>query len=51
MAVDFLIEGVKASAVSDYLEETYSGVYGIGRYVGRTHLDVRPGPAARWDNR
>ena len=36
--------------IADYLEMEYSGKYGIGRYDGRTHFDVRPG-MARWDNR
>ncbi|MDH3375369.1 MAG: hypothetical protein OEQ39_00160 [Gammaproteobacteria bacterium] len=37
--------------IATYLEAQYIGAGGIGRYDGRTHFDVRPGPAARWDNR
>jgi len=36
--------------VADYLEETYPETYGIGRYHGRTHIDVRE-EKARWDAR
>jgi hypothetical protein len=36
--------------VADYLEEKYPDKYGIGRYIGRTHLDIRK-TKARWDNR
>jgi len=51
LAVDFLVESVHADAVAAYLEEMYPDRYGIGRYTGRTHLDVKPGLARRWDNR
>lgn len=36
--------------VADYLEDKYPGMLGIGRYRGRTHVDVRLG-CARWDKR
>jgi len=49
-AVDFKIKGVHADKVADFLEEKYPGKYGIGRYKGRTHFDVRSS-CARWDNR
>jgi len=36
--------------IADYLIKRYPGKYGIGRYNGRTHIDMRDTPA-RWDNR
>jgi len=50
-ACDFRMNGVPADAVADYLEKKYPDRYGIGRYHGRTHLDVRSGGPARWDRR
>jgi len=50
IAADFRIEEVHANKVADYLEKKYPNKYGIGRYNGRTHLDVRP-VKARWDSR
>ncbi len=50
-AADFWIEGVAADAVADRLEARYPRKFGIGRYKGRTHLDTRSGPKARWDER
>lgn len=49
-AGDVVVEGVHADAVANYLEAKYPNKYGIGRYIGRTHIDVRQTPA-RWDNR
>lgn len=49
-AVDFKIAWVHADDVADYLEEKFQSKYGIGRYIGRTHIDVRQS-VARWDNR
>lgn len=50
IAADYRIGGVTADAVADYLEKKYPNKYGIGRYNGRTHVDVRAGKA-RWDMR
>ena len=50
MAVDFTIKNVSDDNVASYLEEEYPNWFGIGRYTGRTHLDVRDTPA-RWDRR
>lgn len=50
IAADFVIAGVHADIVYNYLDEKYPDKYGIGRYDGRTHIDVRP-EKARWDNR
>jgi len=52
MACDFVVLnlGENQDAVADYLESKYPDKYGIGRYLGRTHVDVREGKA-RWDNR
>ena len=49
-AVDFKVTGIHENAVADYLESKYTTSYGIGRYTGRTHIDVRENPA-RWNNR
>ena len=50
IAADYRIGSVTADAVADYLEKKYPDKYGIGRYVGRTHLDIRASKA-RWDMR
>ena len=49
IAADFRVGVFHADKVADYLEK-YHPNCGIGRYKGRTHVDVR-GYAARWDNR
>jgi len=49
-ACDFWVEGVHEDIVADYLEEKYPNTYGIGRYKGRTHIDVRR-LKVRWDKR
>lgn len=36
--------------VADYLEQKYPNNFGIGRYIGRTHVDTRE-KKARWDRR
>jgi len=49
-ACDFRVENIHEDEVADYLESEYPNKYGIGRYDGRTHVDVRK-TKARWDNR
>lgn len=49
-ACDFYVKGVHEDDVVEYLEVRYHNKYGIGRYNGRTHIDVRP-TRARWDKR
>ena len=49
-AADVRVEGIDADTVAEYLLKKYPGKYGIGRYTGRTHIDVREAPA-RWDRR
>ena len=49
-ACDFRVQDIHADKVADYLEEKYPNKYGIGRYNGRTHIDVRANKA-RWDKR
>lgn len=51
LAADFRINGVEPDDVTEYLMAKYPSQYGIGRYIGRTHLDVLPGRARRWDFR
>lgn len=46
-AADIRVKGLLPAQVADYLERTYPGRYGIGRYATFTHIDVRPSPA-RW---
>ena len=48
-AADIRVAGVDASEVYEYLDTKYTGRYGVGKYNGRTHIDVRSGPATRWD--
>jgi len=50
IAADFHVATIDDDKVADYLERMYPNKYGIGRYVGRTHIDVRP-TKARWDLR
>ena len=49
-AADFRIREIDADTVAAFLEDLYPDRYGIGRYNGRTHIDVRP-HKTRWDNR
>lgn len=49
-AADFTVKKTHADLVADYLESLYPEKYGIGRYTGRTHIDVRA-KKVRWDNR
>ena len=51
MGADFRIKTVRDNDIANYLEKKYPNKYGIGRYIGRTHLDVIPGGARRWDKR
>lgn len=44
-------EKLSDDKIAVYLLDKYSGIYGIGRYEGRTHLDTRSNGPARWDNR
>lgn len=59
-ACDFWMEGVLENGtrkkisddkIADYLTDKYQGMWGIGRYTGRTHLDTRTFGPARWDKR
>lgn len=47
---DIRVKGVHENDVADYLEKKYPNSCGIGRYIGRTHLDDR-GTKGRWDKR
>ena len=49
-AADIVVKDIHADDVADYLETKYPTKYGIGRYNGRTHIDVRQ-TKARWDKR
>ena len=48
-------DGTRERIDDDIVASRYTNLYvgrcGIGRYKGRTHLDFRSGPSARWDNR
>ena len=48
-AADVVVAGVAPNFVADYLEETYPGKYGIGRYNTFTHVDTRTEGPARWE--
>ena len=43
-------EKIPDDEIADQIELDNPDRHGVGRYVGRTHWDVRP-YAARWDNR
>lgn len=47
IAADIVVKDINETIVADYLEALYPDKYGIGRYVGRTHIDVRE-QKARW---
>ena len=49
-AVDFKVKNVHEDVVATFLEQEYPNTYGIGRYNGRTHVDVRE-QKVRWDSR
>jgi uncharacterized protein YcbK (DUF882 family) len=49
-ACDFKVVDINPNLVYEYLEEKYPNKFGIGRYSGRTHIDVRLN-RTRWDNR
>jgi len=47
-AVDFKVLGVNESKVRAYINRLpYRNLLGVGKYVGRTHVDTR-GVRARW---
>ena len=46
-AADIVVEGIHADKVHEYFIKRYPDKYGIGKYVGRTHIDVRK-TKARW---
>jgi uncharacterized protein YcbK (DUF882 family) len=48
-AADVQVVGKKPADVAAYLERLYPNTYGIGRYDGWVHIDVRT-VAARWEN-
>lgn len=47
IAADIVVSGRTPALVADYLERAYPDTYGIGRYSGFTHIDVRE-TCARW---
>lgn len=47
-ATDIQVANILPVKVADYLEKTYKGKYGIGRYSTFTHIDTRSGSPARW---
>ena len=50
IAADFKVKTIKADTVVEYLIKKYPDSYGIGRYIGWTHIDVRTG-IGRWSNK
>lgn len=50
IAADIVVGDTDADVVYFYLEDKYKDKYGVGRYNGRTHIDVRR-EKARWDSR
>ncbi len=49
-AADFRVKQINPDLVANYLERVFPDSYGIGKYNGRTHIDVRR-HRARWDQR
>jgi uncharacterized protein YcbK (DUF882 family) len=49
-AADFIVTGYHEDDVANFIELWWKDRYGVGRYNGRTHLDVRDGKS-RWDLR
>jgi uncharacterized protein YcbK (DUF882 family) len=47
----FTNEQIDPDRVADYLEQEYSGRFGMGRYSNRVHFDTRTIGPARWDKR
>ena len=47
IAADIRVIGFHPNSVAEYLESTYPGKYGIGRYNSFTHIDVRSTEARR----
>ena len=48
MAADIVVKDMDSNTVYEYLDHQYKEKYGIGKYVGRTHIDVRK-ERVRWD--
>ena len=46
-AGDIKVKGISSNKIYAYLDMKYPDKYGIGKYKGRTHIDVRP-DRARW---
>lgn len=49
-AADIKVQGISPDSVWEFLIETFSGKYGIGRYDSFIHIDVR-NEMAGWDRR
>lgn len=49
-AADIVISDIYAGFIADCLEDQHPNTYGIGRYTGRTHIDVRQ-QMARWSGK
>ena len=50
IAADIRVKDVDSDTVYFYLVNKYQDKFGIGRYNGRVHIDVRS-DKARWDSR
>ena len=48
IGADIIVSGVNSYKVYDYVDKKFSDKYGVGKYNGRTHIDVRA-KKARWD--
>jgi uncharacterized protein YcbK (DUF882 family) len=48
IAADIQVKGYSPSQVAGYFNKLYPDTYGIGKYNGWTHIDIRP-VKARWD--
>lgn len=49
-AADVVVKDMPADTAYEILDKMYPDSHGVGRYNGRTHIDVRESKA-RWDSR
>lgn len=49
LAADIQVRDTSSVEVYEYLDSKYPNKYGLGKYNFWTHIDVKPGPARRWD--
>jgi len=48
IAADFNVNGVHPTEVANFVDKSFGGSNGLGRYKTFTHLDIRKDGRARW---